>query len=408
LFITDHALSDLSPFILHYIYGPDSISYSQTNLTENRLPLNIESIMSLPASNGKTVLVTGINGYIASVLGQLLLKKGYSLRGTTRRVASAQPLLDGPYAAYKERVEIYEVPNMTVDGAFDEAVKGVDGIFHTASPIDFTLNTYELMVEPAVKGAETVLMSAIKAGPQLTSVVVTSSVIACVDPSSDPEHAYTEADFASVSLEKAIKDRDEGKQTPGGILYGASKTASERAVWKFRDEYKPSFAVTTVNPTVVIGPPIVLPSSGSKLNETLRPLFEIFSGEARTIGPNIGTGSFVDVRDVAYVHVWAYENADKADGERYIVAQGFGPLQAAADILREAYQGTEIGAKIPLGNPGQGYVGYNKEKGKVGSVNYEPGKFRVSGKKAEKETGVKYIPFKQSVLDTAKVFEALL
>jgi GDP-D-mannose dehydratase len=80
--------------------------------------------MSIPASNGKTLLITGINGYIASVLGQLALSKGYSLRGTARRGASSEPLLAGPYAAYKERVKIYEVPDMTTDGAFDAAAQG--------------------------------------------------------------------------------------------------------------------------------------------------------------------------------------------------------------------------------------------------------------------------------------------
>jgi nucleoside-diphosphate-sugar epimerase len=80
--------------------------------------------MALPASNGKTILITGINGYIASVLGQLLLSKGYSIRGTTRRTVASDPLLKGPYAPYKERIQIYEIPDMTVSGAFDEAAKG--------------------------------------------------------------------------------------------------------------------------------------------------------------------------------------------------------------------------------------------------------------------------------------------
>lgn len=78
----------------------------------------------LPPSNGKTFLVTGINGYIASTLGHLILSKGYSLRGTTRRLASVKPLLDGAYADYSSRVRIFEVPDMTAAGAFDEAVKG--------------------------------------------------------------------------------------------------------------------------------------------------------------------------------------------------------------------------------------------------------------------------------------------
>jgi len=365
--------------------------------------------MSLPPSNGKTVLITGINGYIASVLGQLLLTKGYSLRGTTRRRSSTEPLLSGPYAPYRDRVKIFEVEDITISGAFDEASHGVDGIFHTASPVDFSLESYDQMVVPAVKGSETLLHSALKAGPQLSSVVVTSSVIAVVNiPPPRPDYVFTESDFATVALETANKDKDEGRKTPSGVLYGASKIAAERAVWKFRDEHKPKFAITAVNPSVVIGPPAVLASSPDKLNETLRPLFNIFSGVAKTVPPSIGSGGFVDVRDVAFMHVWAYENSSKTDGQRYISCQGFGPTQAIADILRHKYQGTEIGEKIVVGNPGEGYAGYNKETGNVDSVHYSPGKMQVSGKKAETEMGVKYISFPQSVLDTAEVLKALL
>jgi nucleoside-diphosphate-sugar epimerase len=87
------------------------------------------SKMAIPASNGKTILITGINGYIASVLGLHLLQKGYSLRGTSRRTATVEPLLKGAYAAYQDRVKIYEVPDMTVAGAFDEAAKRITSPF---------------------------------------------------------------------------------------------------------------------------------------------------------------------------------------------------------------------------------------------------------------------------------------
>lgn len=87
--------------------------------------------MAIPSSNNKTVLITGINGYIASVLGSHLLQAGYSIRGTTRRISSAEPLLKGPYAPYIDRVKIYEVPDMTVSGAFDEAVKGKSQLPHS-------------------------------------------------------------------------------------------------------------------------------------------------------------------------------------------------------------------------------------------------------------------------------------
>ena len=82
------------------------------------------------------------------------------------------------------------------------------------------------------------LVSALKAGPQLTSVVVTSSVVAIIDPPPTPDHVYTEAEFASVSLERAVKERDEGVRTPGNVLYRASKIAADRRVWEFRNEHK--------------------------------------------------------------------------------------------------------------------------------------------------------------------------
>lgn len=95
------------------------------------------------------------------------------------------------------------------------------------------------MVIPAVRGTETLLASALKAGSQLTSVVMTSSVVAIVNPKEGP-HTFTEKDFASFALEKSFKDKEEGVTSPGSQLYAASKTAADRAVWKFREDHKVS------------------------------------------------------------------------------------------------------------------------------------------------------------------------
>jgi nucleoside-diphosphate-sugar epimerase len=171
---------------------------------------------------------------------------------------------------------------------------------------------------------------------------------------------------------------------------------------------QPSFSISTINPAVAVGPPVILPSSGSKLNETLRPIYTILSGSSETLPPNIGSGSFVDVRDVAFIHLWAFENPSKADGERYIACGGFGPNQAAADILYERYKGTKVGERIIRGTPGEGYVGFDKEGERVEKVRYLPGKVQISGKKAEREIGVQYISFQKSISDTAEALEKLL
>jgi len=358
--------------------------------------------MSLPPSNGKTLLVTGINGYIASSLGELILSKGYTLRGTSRSLDSTEPLTGGAYAPFVSRVEIIEVPNITVPGAFDKAVKGVHGIFHTASPISLNLQTYEEVVIPAVSGTITLLNSALEhAGPQLEAVVVTSSAATIIDPK-PPGYVFTEADFAVNAINVAEANRAEGKDTPGHVLYPASKQAAEKAVWAFRDEKKPHFAISTIHPTVTIGPPVQPPSSPSKLNTTLIPTYSIFTGDP--IPSSIGSGSFVDVRDVAFVHLWAYEHSDISNGERYIASHGYGPPQATADVLREAYPDRRD--IIQAGKPGEGYVGY--ENGVVKEVSFPPDRISVSGKKAETVMGFKTRTFKESLLETAKVMERYL
>ena len=72
------------------------------------------------------ILISGINGYIAAVTAKHLLDNGFSVRGTVRKATSGQALLEGPLEEYASAgsFTVVEVPDITVDGAFDEAVKG--------------------------------------------------------------------------------------------------------------------------------------------------------------------------------------------------------------------------------------------------------------------------------------------
>ena len=70
-------------------------------------------------------------------------------------------------------------------------------IFHTASPVIFNQANYNDVVIPALHGTITMLQSALEfTGPQLESVVITSSVGAIYDPAKTEagNHNYTEAD----------------------------------------------------------------------------------------------------------------------------------------------------------------------------------------------------------------------
>jgi hypothetical protein len=82
------------------------------------------------------VLVTGANGYLATWVLKKYLEAGYSVRGTVRSL-SKSAFLNDKFAHYGDRFEIIVVEDITKDGAFDEAVKGVDTIAHTASPFHY-------------------------------------------------------------------------------------------------------------------------------------------------------------------------------------------------------------------------------------------------------------------------------
>jgi nucleoside-diphosphate-sugar epimerase len=84
-------------------------------------------------SSPAKVLVTGANGYLATWVVKKYLEAGYSVRGTVRSLPKSA-FLNNKFSHYGNRFELVVVEDITKGGAFDEAVKGVDVIAHTASP----------------------------------------------------------------------------------------------------------------------------------------------------------------------------------------------------------------------------------------------------------------------------------
>ncbi|KII83905.1 hypothetical protein PLICRDRAFT_179940 [Plicaturopsis crispa FD-325 SS-3] len=108
--------------------------------------------------NGSTVLVTGFTGYIGSHVTQQLLEAGYT-----------------------GRLEVLEIPDVTVEGALDEAIKGVSGVAHVASDVSMSPNVDEVWMTEACncKGLQyakprySAYKSAIKQKPILTNSTMT-------------------------------------------------------------------------------------------------------------------------------------------------------------------------------------------------------------------------------------------
>ncbi|ORY78222.1 hypothetical protein BCR37DRAFT_350585 [Protomyces lactucae-debilis] len=329
---------------------------------------------------GSLVLVTGATGYIAAHVCQQLLEKGYKVRGTARDLTSEKSThLKDLFKQHGDKFELVQAEDLEIDGVFDDAVQDVDAVLHIASPFHFKVeDPYKDLINPAVSGTKSLLFSAKNKGKKVKSVVITSSVAAIYGPQ-DKGHVYTEADWNDASVKEIEKTKgsdDFNKQT----AYRASKTAAERFGQQFVNEEKPTFAVSWVNPAFVFGPAIHFIKDTDSINTSVAILMNYYlsPGEISANGP---TQSFVDVRDVATMHLDAMEAGDKVNNQRFICVSDWFTWQQVVDILAKNYPDR----KQASGGPGAG----------VKEV-----QFTSDNSKSKKILGTKYIGLEKSVIDT--------
>ncbi|OCH88518.1 NAD-P-binding protein [Obba rivulosa] len=272
----------------------------------------------MPAVTSGKVLVTGANGYIAMWLVQSLLEQGFSVRGTVRSEQKAAHLRD-VFKPFGDKLELVIVEDITKEGAFDEAVKGVDAIEHTASPFHTNAVEPDELIAPAVKGTTSVLYSALRHGASVKRIVVTSSCAAVLDPSAP--RLFSEADWNESSIAEV---RAQGRDATGIAKYRASKTLAERAAWEFYNTHKGSVGwdLVVLNPPFVFGPVLHLVEAPEKLNSSMLEWFHtvIKGGKDKAALSSLGS-CWIDVRDLAEAHVRVLK-VPEAGGERIIVSAG--------------------------------------------------------------------------------------
>lgn len=332
----------------------------------------------------KTILVTGASGFIAAHVLTSFLEAGYAVRGTVRSEATAEKVRQS-HAKYADRLSFAIVPDMGVPDAFDNAVKGVDGVIHTATPFQIQVEDNERdLLRPAIDGTVNILQSIKKYAPQVNRVVVTSSFASILDLSKGnrPGYTYTEADWNPATYEEAAKPT-----TNGGFAYCAAKALAERAAWDFVAKEKPNFDLVTLCPPMVYGPNENATADLSKLNTSSADIYQLMAPTNKPTDPlpTNGFWSFVDVRDVALAHLRAYE-VPEAGGERFFLCRGNFSYQMMADILREKIP--ELRDRVPIGKPGSGFGGVEL---------YKP-----DSSKAQKILGIKFRDLEETVVDAAR------
>jgi nucleoside-diphosphate-sugar epimerase len=183
------------------------------------------------------ILITGVNGLIASHVADQCLSAGYCVRGTTRDAKKngwISSVFSSKYGA--DKFELFEVKDMTKDGAFDAAVKGCVGVIHVASNMTFSTN-YDEVVGDAVNGA----LEALKSAKQEISVkrfVFTSSSTAATLPRPGEKFTVHKDTWDDEAVRLAKEENPDAF-----TVYAASKTEAERNVWNWVQKNKPSFVV---------------------------------------------------------------------------------------------------------------------------------------------------------------------
>jgi dihydroflavonol-4-reductase len=250
----------------------------------------------------KIVLVTGISGFIAKHCAVELLEHGYVVRGTVRDLKKADRVREVIAAHADTRNLEFVAADLMSDDGWNEAMDGVWGVLHLASPFPLAQPKDENeVIKPAVEGTLRVLNAALTNKVQ-RFVQTSSSVAIMYGHARDRTRQFTEKDWSYLN-------------GPGITPYAKSKTLAEQAARDLVSKSKSAIHFSTVNPGFVLGP---------LLDDDIGTSGEVIRMFLRGKYPGIPKLSFpvVDVRDIALMHRLALETSEQSGGRYMGVSEG--------------------------------------------------------------------------------------
>jgi nucleoside-diphosphate-sugar epimerase len=265
--------------------------------------------MSTPSST--KVLVTGGSGWIANYVILALLSAGYTVKTTIRNLSREGEVRSyltngGATTSDLERLS-FLAASLDSDDGWAEAVQGCTYVQHVASPFPVNLPKHEDdIIIPAREGTLRVLKAAAAAG--VKRVILTGSFGAVGYGHAPRNTPFTEEDWSVI-------DDPKNPITP----YIKSKTIAEKAAWEFinSDANSARMELTVILPMLVFGPVL-----GKDTSASLEVIRKLMDGSVPGC-PNLNF-VFVDVRDVASIHLLAMTTPEAA-GQRYVAANDDGP-----------------------------------------------------------------------------------
>jgi nucleoside-diphosphate-sugar epimerase len=330
----------------------------------------------------KPVMVTGATGYVAGRLVEKLLQEGINVHAAVRDPDNKEKTkyLDEIAAKAPGNITYFKA-DLLADGSYDEACKGCELVFHTASP--FTLSVKDAqkdLVDPALKGTRNVLNAASKSG-SVKRVVLTSSCAAIYGDNKD---------ILSMPNQTLKEDIWNTSSSVDHQPYSYSKTVAEKEAWKLAEKQN-EWDLVTINPALVIGPGI----NPNGTSETFEIMKMLGNGDMKMGAPEFNIGA-VDVRDLADAHYKAGYTPE-AKGRHIISAEDTSFLNMAKMLKKKFPSYPLPEKKLPkflvwLAGPSQGMP----RKMVAKNIGYP---FKADNSKSKKELGLNYRPLEETVTD---------
>ena len=146
----------------------------------------------------------------------------------------------------------------------------------------------------------------------------------------------------------------------------------------------------------VIGPPALPWEDVEDVHHSTNQVsYYVLNGDIQPLQSG-GMDDTIDVRDFGRILLWLGANPKAADGGRYIASTWVGRGQAVEDIVGE--KAPELVQGCEKGTPGKGY------KKDYSAMEIHP---RLDASKIKKASGLEWIPYEESVVDTARAVVGL-
>lgn len=328
-------------------------------------------------------MITGATGYVAGWIVKKLLENGLTVHAPVRNPNDKKKLkyLNALTEKYPDSIKYFKADLLT-EGSYDEAMKGCELVFHTASPFSLSVKDAQKdLVDPALKGTRNVLESVNRTNT-VKRVVLTSSCAAIYGDNIDIEEMP-----GKVITEEIWNTSSSLRHQP----YSYSKTVAEKEAWKICDAQR-RWDLVTINPSLVLGPGI----NPTSTSESFKIVKQMGDGSFKAGVPDFSIGA-VDVRDVGDAHFKA-AFTPSASGRYICSAENTSFLNLAQALQAKFGKAYPLPKKtlpkflVVLLGPLSGM----KRKMLKRNIGFP---FKADNSKITKELGIKFRPIKDSMVD---------